>query len=84
MTGTNCDLFTHKSVPVIFEPPCIFMSYIVQRIYSMIRKGLYNMYLVTHYFRLAFLLLLLTCTLVTEKRVSLRHAFCSVPIVYMY
>jgi hypothetical protein len=22
MTGTNCDLFTHKSVPVIFEPPC--------------------------------------------------------------
>jgi hypothetical protein len=23
MTGTNCDLFTHKSVPVIFEPPCI-------------------------------------------------------------
>ena len=24
MTGTNCDLFTHKSVPVIFVPPCIF------------------------------------------------------------
>ena len=24
MTGTNCDLFTHISVPVIFEPPCIF------------------------------------------------------------
>jgi hypothetical protein len=23
MTRTNCDLFTHKSVPVIFEPPCI-------------------------------------------------------------
>jgi hypothetical protein len=22
VTGTNCDLFTHKSVPVIFEPPC--------------------------------------------------------------
>ena len=22
MTGTNCDLFTYKSVPVIFEPPC--------------------------------------------------------------
>jgi hypothetical protein len=21
--GTNFDLFTHKSVPVIFEPPCI-------------------------------------------------------------
>jgi hypothetical protein len=26
MTGTNCDFFTHKSVPVIFEPPCIFSS----------------------------------------------------------
>jgi hypothetical protein len=23
MTGTQCDLFTHKSVPVIFESPCI-------------------------------------------------------------
>jgi hypothetical protein len=23
VTGTNCDLFTHKSVPVIFEAPCI-------------------------------------------------------------
>ena len=23
MTGTNCNLFTHKLVPVIFEPPCI-------------------------------------------------------------
>jgi len=22
MTGTDCGLFTHKSVPVIFEPPC--------------------------------------------------------------
>jgi len=22
MTGTVCGLFTHKSVPVIFEPPC--------------------------------------------------------------
>ena len=26
MTGTNCDLFTHKSVPVIFEPPCILQT----------------------------------------------------------
>ena len=26
MTGTNCGLFTHKSVPVIFEPPCIWMA----------------------------------------------------------
>ena len=25
MTGTNWDLFTHKSVPVIFEPPCIML-----------------------------------------------------------
>jgi len=26
MTGTDCGLFTHKSVPVIFEPPCSFKS----------------------------------------------------------
>jgi hypothetical protein len=24
MTGTQCGLFTHKSVPVIFESPCIW------------------------------------------------------------
>ena len=24
MTGTDLYMFTHKSVPVIFEPPCIF------------------------------------------------------------
>jgi hypothetical protein len=24
MTGTQCGLFTHKSVPVIFESPCIY------------------------------------------------------------
>jgi len=24
MTGTVTGLFTHKSVPVIFEPPCIY------------------------------------------------------------
>jgi len=24
MTGTDCGLFTDKSVPVIFEPPCIY------------------------------------------------------------
>jgi hypothetical protein len=23
MTGTDCGLFTHKAVPVIFESPCI-------------------------------------------------------------
>jgi hypothetical protein len=27
MTGTNCDLFIHKSVPVIFEPPCILLHF---------------------------------------------------------
>ena len=25
MTGTDCGLFTHKAVPVIFEPPCIYI-----------------------------------------------------------
>ena len=29
MTGTNCDLFTHKSVPVMFELPCIIRSIIL-------------------------------------------------------
>ena len=24
MTGTDCGLFTHKSVPVIFEPTCAY------------------------------------------------------------
>jgi len=28
MTGTDVTRFTHKSVPVIFEPPCIYI-YIV-------------------------------------------------------
>jgi hypothetical protein len=26
MTGTDYTLFTHKSVPVIFEPPCIITA----------------------------------------------------------
>jgi hypothetical protein len=26
MTGTDYTLFTHKSVPVIFEPPCIWVK----------------------------------------------------------
>jgi len=26
--AAQCGLFTHKSVPVIFEPPCIFMKII--------------------------------------------------------
>jgi hemoglobin-like flavoprotein len=25
MTGTDCGLFTHKSVPVIFESPCTYI-----------------------------------------------------------
>ena len=29
MTGTNCDLFTQKSVPVIFEPPCTTTQYYI-------------------------------------------------------
>jgi len=24
--AAQCGLFTHKSVPVIFEPPCIYIS----------------------------------------------------------
>jgi len=26
MTGTDVARFTHKSVPVIFEPPCIYFA----------------------------------------------------------
>jgi len=26
--AAQCGLFTHKSVPVIFEPPCIFHVYL--------------------------------------------------------
>jgi hypothetical protein len=29
MTGTDYTLFTHKSVPVIFEPPC--MSFVCRK-----------------------------------------------------
>jgi len=25
--AAQCGLFTHKSVPVIFEPPCTFQNY---------------------------------------------------------
>jgi len=28
--AAQCGLFTHKSVPVIFEPPCTYMSCLVQ------------------------------------------------------
>jgi len=27
--AAQCGLFTHKSVPVIFEPPCIFLNWII-------------------------------------------------------
>jgi len=26
-TAAQCGLFTHKSVPVIFEPPCTYRSF---------------------------------------------------------
>jgi len=26
--AAQCGLFTHKSVPVIFEPPCIYMVHL--------------------------------------------------------
>jgi len=29
--AAQCGLFTHKSVPVIFEPPCIYFYYVTQR-----------------------------------------------------
>ena len=28
--AAQCDLFTHKSVPVIFEPPCISMYFNIE------------------------------------------------------
>ena len=28
--AAQCGLFTHKSVPVIFEPPCIFPHYLIK------------------------------------------------------
>jgi len=27
--AAQCGLFTHKSVPVIFEPPCIYSGYAI-------------------------------------------------------
>jgi len=34
--AAQCGLFTHKSVPVIFEPPCIFLNgqYLVESLFS--------------------------------------------------
>ena len=29
--AAQCGLFTHKSVPVVFEPPCIFVDSIYKK-----------------------------------------------------
>jgi hypothetical protein len=36
MTGTDYTLFTHKSVPVIFEPPCTYILKFILRSYTFI------------------------------------------------
>jgi len=42
--AAQCGLFTHKSVPVIFEPPCTFsFSYLIQ--YSLLGKQTLNLML---------------------------------------
>jgi len=40
--AAQCGLFTHKSVPVIFEPPCIFTSSLTDTEY--------NVYLLLHWY----------------------------------
>jgi len=30
--AAQCGLFTHKSVPVIFEPPCILITNLMHRL----------------------------------------------------
>ena len=35
--AAQCGLFTHKSVPVIFEPPCISRTYPYLSIYGFLR-----------------------------------------------
>jgi len=39
MTGTDYTLFTHKSVPVIFEPPCINCTVLRSRLCGFIEGG---------------------------------------------
>ena len=39
MTGTVTGLFTHKSVPVIFEPPCICSTGLLHPFPRYPRKG---------------------------------------------
>ena len=36
-----CGLFTHKSVPVIFEPPCKKVTIVSERYLMLIRDGEY-------------------------------------------
>jgi len=40
MTGTVTGLFTHKSVPVIFEPPCIMYTSLVTVQYIKVKEKL--------------------------------------------
>jgi hypothetical protein len=42
MTGTDCGLFTHKSLPVIFESPCTYTIRAVQ--HNNISGGTQNIY----------------------------------------
>jgi len=32
--AAQCGLFTHKSVPVIFEPPCTLLSCLLWKLYK--------------------------------------------------
>ena len=42
--AAQCGLFTHKSVPVIFEPPCICCSFSAQNMKSVRPKVLLIQY----------------------------------------
>ena len=50
MTGTNVARFTHKSVPVIFEPPCMYcmLLYVFDMFHILLSgdslKDLWNIY----------------------------------------
>jgi len=37
MTGTDCGLFTHKSVPVTFEPPCMYVRIVHACVFTLAR-----------------------------------------------
>ena len=36
--AAQCDLFIHKSVPDIFEPPCIFVYIVHDRTFSAMKR----------------------------------------------